>query len=104
MRGNVCEPCVVGMDASSRLSQDHHSRHVRAESHSTAVLDAAPARPAADVVAADTATRTITCALAHVARDENLLVRQVWFTGEPHVFGSRCLVSGQHPYLYESRP
>lgn len=35
-------------------------------------------------------------------REENLLVRLVWFTGEPHVFGSRFVVSGQHPYLYEN--
>jgi A-factor biosynthesis hotdog domain len=90
------------MDASSLLSQDHHIHHARAESHSTALLDAAPGRPAADLVDSDTAARTITCALAHVVRDENLLVRQVWFTGEPHVFGSRFLVSGQHPYLYEN--
>lgn len=90
------------MDASSLLSQDHHIRHGRSESYSTALVDAAPQRPAADIAGPNTATRSITCALAHVVRDENLLVRYVWFTGEPHVFGSRFLVSGQHPYLYEN--
>jgi acyl-CoA thioesterase FadM len=46
--------------------------------------------------------KMIDCALAHVVNEENLLIRCVWATSEPNVFGSRFNVSGTHPYLYEN--
>ena len=45
---------------------------------------------------------TITPALAHVSCDENLLVRNVHATAEPHTYRSWLIIDGTHPYLYEN--
>ena len=86
------------MEANLALHQNHPVPPRGSASRSTALTDVDLERPAT----CDTAIRTITCELAHVVRDDNLLVRLVWFTGEPHVFGGRFIVAGQHPYLYEN--
>ena len=47
-------------------------------------------------------TKLIDCALAHVANQENLLIRWVWALPEPDTFASRFNIDGTHPYLYEN--
>ncbi len=44
----------------------------------------------------------ITPQLAHVACEQNLLVRNVAATGEAHTYRSVFSIDGTHPYLYEN--
>ncbi len=45
---------------------------------------------------------TITCALAHVVSEKNLLINKVWADEKPNLFYSELITDGTHPYLYEN--